>query len=60
MLSTTCLERKFHDHQQRSIDLGECAPLWEWVSDDGTPEFYIWLGELLDGMATLVHYCSTK
>ena len=59
MLSTGCLDRKFHDHQQRAVDMGECLPPWEWIDDDGTPQGYIFWSEVLDGLATLIAFCNS-
>ena len=52
------LERKFHDHQRRAVEMSEWPPLGEWIDENGTSLHWVFCGEVLDGLATLIAFCS--
>ena len=44
---------KLQIHVERAEGMAACINPLLWIDDDGLPETYIWLGEVLDGLRTL-------
>lgn len=39
--------------------MSDCINPLLWMDDEGLPETYIWLGEIIDGLRTLTAHIAT-
>lgn len=51
---------KYQTHRERCEGLANCVNPLLWVAEDGTPETWMWLCEVLDGLWSLVLVCDAE
>jgi hypothetical protein len=50
---------KLRSHIERADQMSDCINPLLWMDDEGLPETYIWLGEIIDGLRTLTAHIAT-